>query len=98
MPRTFWQIMMPLIQPALVSSAVLTFLGSWNELLYALLLTSSEHNRTLPLAMRYFMQQFTFDFSAMFAALVIYVVPSIILYVVLQEQIMSGIATGAINE
>ena len=44
------------------------------------------------------MQQFTFDFSAMFAALVIYVVPSIILYVVLQEQIMSGIATGAINE
>ena len=67
-------------------------------MLYALLLTSSEHNRTLPLAMRYFMQQFTFDFSAMFAALVIYVVPSIILYVVLQEQIMSGIATDAINE
>ncbi len=76
-------------------------MGSWNELLYALLLTSSEHNRTLPLAMRYFMQQFTFDFSAMFAmfaALVIYVVPSIILYIVLQEQIMSGIAAGAINE
>ena len=97
-PRTFWQIMLPLTQPALVSSAVLTFLGSWNELLYALLLTSSEHNRTLPLAMRYFMQQFTFDFSAMFAALVIYVVPSIILYIVLQEQIMSGIAAGAINE
>ena len=51
--------------------------------------------------MRYFMQQFTFDFSAMFAmfaALVIYVVPSIILYIVLQEQIMSGIAAGAINE
>ena len=97
-PRTFWQIVLPLTQPALVSSAVLTFLGSWNELLYALLLTSSEHNRTLPLAMRYFMQQFTFDFSAMFAALVIYVVPSIILYIVLQEQIMFGIAAGAINE
>ncbi len=97
-PRAFWRIMLPLTQPALVSSAVLTFLGSWNELLYALLLTSSEHNRTLPLAMRYFMQQFTFDFSAMFAALVIYVVPSIILYILLQEKIMSGIAAGAIKE
>lgn len=97
-PRTFWTIILPLTKPALTSSAVLTFLGAWNELLYALLLTSSERNRTLPLAMRYFVQQFTFDYSAMFAALVMYIIPSIIIYVILQEQIMEGMVAGSIKE
>ncbi len=97
-PRTFWRIILPLTQPALTSSAVLTFLGAWNELLYALLLTSSERNRTLPLAIRYFVQQFTFDYSAMFAALVLYIVPSIVIYIILQEQIMEGLIAGSIKE
>ncbi len=97
-PRTFWRIIFPLTQPALTSAGVLTFLGTWNELLYALLLTSSERNRVLPLAIRYFTQQFTFDYSAMFAALVLYIVPSLIIYVILQNQIMEGLVAGAIKE
>jgi raffinose/stachyose/melibiose transport system permease protein len=97
-PRTFWQIILPLAQPALTSAAVLTFLGTWNELLYAILLTSSERNRTLPLAIRYFVQQFTFDYSAMFAALVLYIVPSLAIYVILQNQIMEGLVAGAVKE
>ncbi len=97
-PRTFWQIIFPLAQPALTSAGVLTFLGTWNELLYALLLTSSERNRVLPLAIKYFTQQFTFDYSAMFAALVLYIVPSLIVYVVLQNQIMEGLVAGAVKE
>lgn len=97
-PRTFFRIMLPLSQPAVVTAGVLTFLTYWNELLYALMLTSSERNRTLPLAIRYFIQQFTFDFSAMFAALVIYVVPVIVIYIILQERIMAGLIAGAIKE
>jgi raffinose/stachyose/melibiose transport system permease protein len=97
-PRTFWRIILPLAQPALTSAAVLTFLGTWNELLYAILLTSSERNRTLPLAIRYFVQQFTFDYSAMFAALVLYIVPSLLIYVILQNQIMEGLVAGAVKE
>ncbi|HET6487326.1 MAG TPA: carbohydrate ABC transporter permease [Spirochaetia bacterium] len=97
-PRTFWRIIFPLAQPALTSAGVLTFLGTWNELLYALLLTSSERNRVLPLAIRYFTQQFTFDYSAMFAALVLYIVPSLIIYIILQNQIMEGLVAGAVKE
>jgi raffinose/stachyose/melibiose transport system permease protein len=97
-PRTFWQVILPLTQPAMTSAAVLTFLATWNELLYAILLTSSERNRTLPLAIRYFVQQFTFDYSAMFAALVIYIVPSLVIYVILQNQIMEGLVAGAVKE
>jgi raffinose/stachyose/melibiose transport system permease protein len=97
-PRTFWRIIFPLAQPALTSAGVLTFLGTWNELLYALLLTSSERNRVLPLAIKYFTQQFTFDYSAMFSALVLYIVPSLIVYVILQNQIMEGLVAGAVKE
>ena len=97
-PRTFWSIILPLSKPALMSSAVLTFLGCWHDLLFALLLTSSERNRTLPMAMKYFVQQFTFDYSAMFAALVLYMVPAIIIYIFLQEQIVSGLVGSALKE
>ena len=96
--RTFFSIVLPLTRPALTSAAVLTFLASWHELLYALILTSSEENRTLSLAMRYFVQSFTFDYSAMFAALVLYIVPSIIIYVILQDSITEGMAAGALKE
>lgn len=96
-PRAFWTVILPLTQPALTSSAVLTFLGSWTELLYALLLTSSARNRTLPLAMQYFVQQFTFNYTAMFAALVMYIVPSLVIYIILQDRIMEGVVAGSIK-
>lgn len=95
--RTFWSIMLPLAQPALMSSAVLTFINGWNELLYALLLTSSEANRTLPLMLKYFTSSFSFNYSAMFAALVMYIAPSVLLYILLQEQIMSSMIAGAVK-
>ena len=50
------------------------------------------------MAMKYFVQQFTFDYSAMFAALVLYMVPAIIIYIFLQEQIVSGLVGSALKE
>lgn len=97
-PVVFFRIVLPLTKPALTSAAILTFLASWHELLYALLLTSSERNRTLPLAMRYFVQSFTFDYSAMFASLVLYIIPSVVIYVILQDSIMQGMVAGAVKE
>jgi raffinose/stachyose/melibiose transport system permease protein len=95
--HTFLKIMIPLVQPALIAVAVLTFIGNWNELLYALLLTSSEKNRTLPLMLKYFTSSFSFNYPAMFAAMVMYIGPSILIYVLLQEQIMSSMVAGAIK-
>ncbi|MGI6172485.1 MAG: carbohydrate ABC transporter permease [Christensenellales bacterium] len=94
---TFIRIMLPLAKPALVSAGVLTFIGSWNELLYALLLTSSEKNRTLPLMLKYFTSSFSFNYPAMFAALIMYITPSIIIYILLQEQINTSMVAGAVK-
>ena len=52
--KTFTKIMLPLSKSAMASSAILTFIFSWNEFMYAMLLTSSEKNRTLPLTIKVF--------------------------------------------
>ena len=73
------------------------FRTSWNEFMFALILTSSTEVRTLPLALNYFTSQFSFNYTAMFAALTMVILPSVIVYVLLQEQITSSMVDGAIK-
>ena len=95
--RTFWQVMMPCAKGGLASAAVLAFLGSWNEFTFALLLTSSTSTRTLPLSLSYFTSQFSFNYTAMFAAITIAVLPSIIVFSIFQEQVCSSLTAGAVK-
>jgi raffinose/stachyose/melibiose transport system permease protein len=94
---TFIKIVLPMSKSAVACAAVLSFIDSWNELLYAMLLTSSESNRTLPLAMKFFTSMFSFNYTAMFAAMVLCMIPTIIAYVFLQEQIMECMVAGSIK-
>ena len=95
--RTFWQVMMPCAKGGLASAAVLAFLGSWNEFTFALLLTSSTSTRTLPLSLSYFNSQFSFNYTAMFAAITIAVLPSIIVFSIFQEQVCSSLTAGSVK-
>ena len=95
--RTFWQVMMPCAKGGLASAAVLAFLGSWNEFTFALLLTSSTSKRTLPLSLSYFTSQFSFNYTAMFAAITIAVLPSIIVFSIFQEQVCSSLTAGSVK-
>ena len=95
--RTFWQVMMPCAEGGLASAAVLAFLGSWNEFTFALLLTSSTSTRTLPLSLSYFTSQFSFNYTAMFAAITIAVLPSIIVFSIFQEQVCSSLTAGSVK-
>ena len=95
--RTFVQVMMPCAKGGLASAAVLTFLESWNEFTFALLLTSSTDNRTLPLCLIYFTSQFSFNYTAMFAAITIAVLPSIIVFAIFQEQVNASLTAGSVK-
>ena len=95
--RTFWQVMMPCAKGGLASAAVLAFLGSWNEFTFALLLTSSTSTRTLPLSLSYFTSQFSFNYTAMFAAITIAVLPSTIVFSIFQEQVCSSLTAGSVK-
>lgn len=95
--RTFFQIMMPCAKGGLTSAAVLTFLNSWNEFTFALMLTNGQDARTLPLSLSYFTAQFSFNYTAMFAAVTIAVIPSIIVFAIFQEQVVSSLTAGSVK-
>ena len=95
--RTFFMINLPLAKSGLSTAGILMFLGNWNEYFYASLLTSSEKNRTLPVALQFFNQSLSYDYTKMFAALTLVVVPAIIVYCFAQEQVQESVAASGIK-
>ena len=95
----FWRVMLPLAKPGLTTVGIFTFISIWNEYILALVLLSSSHLRTLPLgiAVLQFVQFYEADFGALFAGLVIVMLPTLICYLILQEQITKGITVGAVK-
>ncbi len=94
---TFWKINFPLAKSGLATAGILMFLNNWNEYFYAALLTSSDMNRTLPLALQFFNEAFSYDYTKLFAALVLVVLPGIILYVFAQEQVQASVAASGVK-
>jgi raffinose/stachyose/melibiose transport system permease protein len=73
------------------------FLNNWNEYFFAALLTTSDKNRTLPVALQFFNESFSYDYTKLFAALTIVVLPGIILYAFTQEQVQESLAATGIK-
>lgn len=95
--RRFWKINVPLAANGLVTAGILMFLGNWNEYYYAAMLTSSETNRTLPISLQFFNETFSYDYSKLFAALTIVILPGLIVYIVAQDRIRVSIATSGVK-
>ncbi len=97
----FWQryarIVLPLSKLGLVTAGTFVFLFSWNEFIYALLLTASFANRTLQLGIRDFQGQFFTNYTGMYAAIVLSIIPSVIVYVTFHDRIVSGLTSGALK-
>ena len=98
---SFWQryakIVFPLSRLGVVTAGTFVFLYAWNEFIYALLLTSSVRARTLQLGIRFFKSQFRAEYTSMYAALVITMIPSIAVYVLFHEKIIQGLSSGAVK-
>lgn len=94
---TFFKIIMPIAKPGLATAAVLQFLTSWNEFLFALTLTTKESVRTLPLSLNYFLSLFSFNYTSLFAAITMMILPSIVAYTLLQEQVVSSLTAGSVK-
>lgn len=93
----FWHIILPLSRTGIVTAATFEFLTCWNEFVFANLIVSSEKLRTIQVGIRYFTNQFSTDYVSMYAAIVISIIPSILGYVLFQEQIISGMTSGAVK-
>ena len=93
--QVFFRIMMPLAKPGLLALGVFSFLGAWNEYFFSILLLISEDSRTIPIGLVRFQQDNMSEYGPLFAAITLAIIPSILIYVVLQRQFISGLAAGA---
>lgn len=95
--QTFVYIILPLAKPGLVTIALLQFINTWNEFYFALMLTSGDRARTVPIALNYYMGTFANNYSALFAAVVMTVLPTILVFIILQRQVMESLTAGAVK-
>jgi multiple sugar transport system permease protein len=95
--RLLVQIVSPLIAPGIGATAVITFLFTWNDLLVALTLSSSEAAQTLPVGLTNFVSQFGVDWGAMSAAGVLMVIPTLIFVWFAQGLLVKGLMSGAVR-
>jgi multiple sugar transport system permease protein len=95
--RLFRSIVLPVIRPILVTLAVFTFMGTWNDFMWPLIILSSDARYTLPVALANLSLEHVLDTELMMAGAVLTVLPVLLLFIVLQRQYISGITAGSVK-
>jgi len=95
--RFLWQIVAPLSKPAIMTVALLKFLGSWNAFLWVLIMTSSESMRTVPVGLSLFSSEVGTAYEQLMAASVLAIIPVLILFLFTQKQFIEGVARTGIK-
>ena len=93
----FLQIILPICKPALATSAIISFLGAWDEYVWAATITNSPKNWTIPVAIASFQGVHTTNWGLVFAASLIAIIPVLILFISLQKYIIKGMTAGAVK-
>jgi multiple sugar transport system permease protein len=92
-----FRILLPLSAPGLIAVSVFTFTGAWNELLLALILTTSPDIRTIPVALQYLITGDTFRWGLIMAGSVASALPVMVLYYLAQRFVVQGLAAGSVK-
>lgn len=95
--RFLWQIVVPLSKPAIMTVALLKFLGSWNAFLWVLIMTNSNKMRTVPVGLTLFSSEVGTAYEQLMAASVLAIIPVLILFFFTQKQFIQGVARTGIK-
>ncbi len=93
----FFQVILPLIRPAVATVAVFTMVPIWNDLWFPLILAPSEATQTITLGVQQFIGQYSTDWNSVLAALTLAVLPVLVLYALFSRQLIRGITAGAVK-
>lgn len=93
----FWRIMMPQVKPAAITLIILSINGSWNDLLWPMIVTSKTQMRTLANGLALFIGQNTIEYGAAFAGALISLLPMFILYMAGQKYFVEGMASAGLK-
>jgi raffinose/stachyose/melibiose transport system permease protein len=94
---TYWTIIFPMMKPMHATVAILTALGTWNDVMTPLVIMSGSESTTLPLAQLNFQTQFGTNYNLAFASYLLALIPLLIFYIICQKQIIGGVANGAVK-
>ena len=97
--RTYWKVIFPIMKPMHATVAVLTALGTWNDVMTPLVIMSGAGTgaNTLPLAQLNFQTQFGTNYNLAFASYLLALLPILIFYIICQKQILNGVVNGAVK-
>lgn len=95
--QTFTRIVLPLVMPGIVATAIYTFINAWNEFLYSLILTNSTDKMTVSVALKSLQGSEILNWGDMMAASALVVVPSVIFFMFIQNKIAGGMTDGAVK-
>ncbi|MCI9632148.1 carbohydrate ABC transporter permease [Schaedlerella arabinosiphila] len=95
--RTYWSIIFPIMKPMHATVAVLTALGTWNDVMTPLVIMSGSGMNTLPLAQLTFQTQFGTNYNLAFASYLLALLPILVFYIICQKQILNGVVNGAVK-
>ncbi|MEV4315257.1 carbohydrate ABC transporter permease [Actinocrispum sp. NPDC049592] len=93
----FRRVTLPLLGPGLVATSVFSFITAWNEFLYALVFMRDQSKQTLPVWLSTFRTAFSIDWGGIMAASVIYAVPALVFFLIVQRKLVSGLTAGAVK-
>jgi len=95
--RIFFEVVAPLLRPAIATVAVFTIVPIWNDLWFPLILTSSDSTHTVTLGVQQFLGQYITDWNSVLAALSMAILPVVVIYVILSRQLIAGLTSGAVK-
>jgi multiple sugar transport system permease protein len=96
--QILWKIIFPIASPGVFTTAIMTFITSWNEYLLSVTMNMDEKYQTVPVKIGFLRSQFTVFWSEVSAAAVIVVIPTLCIVLLFQKQIVSGMVSGAVKE
>ena len=96
--RIYRSLILPLSKPVLVSLAVFTFMGSWNDFMWPLIILTQEDRYTLPVALANLMGEHVQDPPLMMAGAVLTILPVVLLFLLLQRYYLEGLVAGGVKD
>jgi multiple sugar transport system permease protein len=96
--KLYWKIVLPLLRPVLTTLGIVTFLATWNDFIWPLIVLTDERRYTLPVALASLVGEHVQDTELMMAGAVLTVLPVVVLFVALQRWYVAGIAAGGVKE
>ncbi len=95
--QLYWDVILPLTRPGLVTLAIFTFIGNYHSFFWPLVMLKSTHRYTLPIGLLFFDSSQGQQTNLMMAAITMSVLPMIVIFVVLQKRLVKGIQLGAVK-